>query len=62
MAVKMYNGGVSARMISGHATGITLPTAQKAATKSRVGDPSSAQGRVLAGRQPNTDRRRFVTH
>lgn len=53
---------VSVRAISGHPTGVTIPGAQGANRAARVNDPSTAQGRVLASSQPNTDRRRFVTH
>lgn len=50
------------RAISGHPTGITIPSAQIKGAQVRINDPSTRQGRVLASNQPNTDRRRFVTH
>jgi hypothetical protein len=53
---------VSASAISGHPTGVTIPSAQQGNRSARVGDPSSATGRALATMRPNTDPRRFVTH
>lgn len=63
MAVKFFQGptgAVSARAISGHPTGVTIPAAQR--VQGRTFDQSTRQGRILASQQPNTDRRRFVTH
>lgn len=57
--VQQQRDAVTVRAISGHPTGVTLPAAQAEAVRL---DPSSATGRALASGQPNTDRRRFVTH
>lgn len=53
---------VTVRAISGHPTGVTIPSAQSGNARARINDPSTATGRALASSQPNTDRRRFVTH
>lgn len=53
---------VTVRAISGHPTGVTIPAGQGGAARAIINDPSTATGRALASSQPNTDRRRFVTH
>lgn len=61
-AIGFARAAVSVRSISGQPTGVTVPGAQAANARARLGNPNVAQGNVLASQQPNTDRRRFVTH
>lgn len=53
---KIKQQTVNVRTISGHATGTRIPAPASG------NDLGSRQARALASSQPNTDRRRFVTH